>query len=194
MSSNEPASFDPLAPDGEDTAFGNLLSASGRALAPFSRASESAAENLMEKARAALVDGDRERAVALVDRAIALPFDQHEQQTPAAAGAGMQLFLLVTDELEAADADDARWLDAALDVLETADPSARCDLRDVLLVVDQDFFIEPAESRRIRAAVRTIPQRTELRDLAPDDPELADRIMSVLAACNAYDARLDTLQ
>jgi hypothetical protein len=101
--------------------FGDVESVSGRTLQPFSFAGQRAAENLLAKARRALDDNDVDRASALVDRAIRLPFDEHEGAAPAALAVHMDLFCAVTDALERAEADDSRWLDAALDVLGGAD-------------------------------------------------------------------------
>ena len=61
------------------------------------------------------VTGDRDRARAFVDRAARLPYDEHEQAAPVAIAVHMELFCLVTDTLEQAEADDSRWLDAAVD-------------------------------------------------------------------------------
>lgn len=57
---------------------------SGRTLAPFSGALLDGAENLLLKALDALGAADDDRATALVRRAVALPFDEHEEVAPAA--------------------------------------------------------------------------------------------------------------
>jgi len=70
-------------------------------------------------------------------------------------------FCAVADAIEQADADDSRWLDAALQVLEKAAAPAAFDLRDVLVAIDQDHVLRPIEHRRIRAAIASIPERAE---------------------------------
>jgi hypothetical protein len=90
--------------------FGDVESVSGRTLQPFSFAGQRAAENLLIKARRALDNNDVDRARAFVDRAVRLPFDEHEGAAPAALAVHMDLFCVVTDALEQAEADDSRWL------------------------------------------------------------------------------------
>lgn len=104
----------------------------------------------------------------------------------AISGRLLQPFSLVTDELEQAEPDDSRWLDAVIDVLASADDAARFDLRDVLTAIDQDYELRVRESSRVRAANAEIPERAELRDLDLDATELGDQVMSVLIACKDY--------
>ncbi|MDN5789989.1 MAG: hypothetical protein L0H25_03870 [Micrococcales bacterium] len=171
-------------------AFGDVEAISGRALQPFSFAGEQRATNLLDKAIRALDDGDTDRASALVRRAAHLPFDDHEQAAPAAIAAHMELFCLITDTVEEADVDDSRWLEAAAEVLENADESARYDMRDVLTSIDHDYSLTTKEHSRVRAVVAGIPDRAELKDLTLSPAELADQVMSILAACRAYRAAL----
>ena len=173
-----------------DRPFGDVESLSGRTLQPFSIAGQKAATNLLDKARRALNDGDLERAKGFVDRAVRLPYDEHEQAAPVAIAVHMELFCLVTDTLEQAEADDSRWLDAAVDVLAIADESARFDMRDVLAAIDQDYSLNSPERSRIRQAVAPIPDRAELRDLDLSTTALGDQVMSILVACRDYRAAL----
>ena len=112
---------------------------------------------------------------------------------PAAWAAQMQLFNLVSDAAEAAGPADSRWLDAALEVLSDSDDRAACDVRDTLNVIDHDYSLTRDEHRRIRAAIASLPQRAELRDLAVSPSELADHLLSILEACRAYQAALQRL-
>jgi hypothetical protein len=176
-----------------DRPFGDVEAASGRALQSFSMAGQRAAENLLVKARAALDHHDTSRAEALVDRAARLPFDEHEGAAPAALAVHLDLFCAVTDAAEQADADDSRWLDAALHVLSNAAAPAACDLRDVLVAIDQDYVLSPTERRRIRAAIASIPERAELPDLDLTTPELREHVMSILEARREYEHALEAL-
>lgn len=176
--------------DRADRPFGDVESVSGRVMQPFSIAGQQGAANLLGKARRALNDGDPDRARAFVDRAVRLPYDEHEQAAPVAIAAHMELFCLVTDTLEQAEVDDARWLDAAVHVLAIADEPARCDMRDVLASIDQDYSLSSPERSRIHSAVAPIPDRAELRDLDLSPTELGDQVVSVLAACRDYRAAL----
>lgn len=171
-----------------DRPFGDIEGVSGRALQPFSRAGWDAADNLLTRAQRALDAGDRDRAVAYVDRAVALPFDEHEMAAPAALVGSTMLFALVSDQLEDSATDDSRWLDAALDLLSTTQSSARFDLRDVLEDISQDYDLERREHRRIRAATASIPPQAELRDLVGLPAEdLSGRILAILELCAAYE-------
>jgi hypothetical protein len=167
--------------------FGDVESLSGRTLQPFSFAGQRAAENLLIKARRALDDHEMDRARVLVDRAVRLPFDEHEGAAPAALAVHMDLFCAVTDALDEAEADDSRWLDAALTVLVAADEPTACDLRDVLVAIDHDYSLSPPEHRRIRAGIASVPARAELRDLELTTSELHDHVLSILHARRAYE-------
>lgn len=83
-----------------DAPFGDVEALSGRTLQPFSLALRQAAENLLFKARRALDDHDVDRAATWVDRAVELPFDEHEEVAPAAQAVHMDLFCAVTDAAE----------------------------------------------------------------------------------------------
>jgi hypothetical protein len=185
-------SFDAHLAERADRPFGDTQAISGRTLQPFSIAGQEAAENLLLKARRALDNADADRARAFVDRAVGLPFDEHEEAAPVALAAHMDLYCLVTDALEQAETDDSRWLDAAEVVLDIADEAGRCDMRDVLLDIDHDYSVTHKEHRRIRAAVTPIPDRAELRDRQLTSTELGDHVMSLLRACGHYRAALET--
>jgi len=171
--------------------FGDVEAVSGRALQSFSLSGQRAAENLLAKARRALDDHDVSRAEALVDRAARLPFDEHEEAAPAALAVHMDLFCAVVDAMEEAEADDSRWLDAAVQVLGNAAAPAACDIRDVLVAIDHDYALSAIEHRRIRAAIAPIPERAELRDLALSTPELCEHVMSILDAHRDYRRALE---
>ena len=147
------------------------------ALAPFSRAEMDAATNLLDKALRALDDGDEARARRFVDRAVALPYDEHEQVHPAAMMAHQQLFDAVTDALE--DGGD-EWLDAVIDTFASAPEEARYCLRDVLTAVLQDYELSDGDQRRLRRLIRDVPERAELPDLDLPPEQLATAVLDVL--------------
>jgi hypothetical protein len=169
-----------------DRPFGDVESVSGRTLQRFSIAGQQAAANLLDKARRALNEGDLDRARTFVDRAVRLPYDEHEQAAPAAISAHMELFCLVTDTLEQSETDDSRWLDAAIAVLASSDDPARCDIRDVLAAIDQDYSLTSPERSQIHSAIASVPDRAELRDLVLNPTELGEHVVSILAACGSY--------
>lgn len=175
-----------------DQPFGDVELVSGQTLAPFSRAGLTAGDNLLAKADRALTEGDLERAGHFVDRAVALNYDEHEQTAPAAFAASMMLFHAVTDALEVSGEGDSRWLDAAVEALSSASGWAQSEMRHTLLVVRQDYVIEPGESRIIRDAVADVPERVELRDVALTRRELTEAVTSVLQFVQTYRAALDS--
>jgi hypothetical protein len=174
-----------------DTPFGDVESVSDRTLQPFSIAGHRSARNLLAKSLRALGAGDDQRARMLAERAARLPYDRHEETYPAASEAVMALFNLVTDELEGAPEGYTRWLDAAVEVLGSADEVGRCTLREVLVAVDQDFDLTRQERATLRAAIAPVPARPDLQDLRPESSELAEIVLSVLDACLRYVNALD---
>lgn len=173
--------------------FGDVEAMSGRALRPFSLAGQRAAENLFVKARRALDNHDEASAARFVDRAVQLPFDEHEQTAPAAFAAHMDLFRAVIDAAEQAGPNDSRWLEAAVQVLGRAAAPAACDLRDVLVAIDQDYALSRTEHRKIRAAVAPIPDRAELQELALTTAELREHVIAILQVHRDYQHTLQAL-
>jgi hypothetical protein len=169
-----------------DRPFGDVESMSGRTLQPFSIAGQQAAANLLTKARRALDDHNPDRARAFVDRAVRLPYDDHEKAAPAAIAAQMELFCLVTGTLEQSAVGESSWLEAAITVLADADEAARCDMRDVLTAIDHDYSLTTLERSRIHSAIASVPPRAELRDLPVHSTELTAHVLSVLTACARY--------
>jgi hypothetical protein len=163
---------------------------SGRTLAPISRAVLTAANNLLAKADRALTEGDPQRAGRFIDRAAALHYDEHEQTAPAAFAASMMLFTAVTDTLERRRVGDSRWLDAAVEALSSCDGWGQSEMRHTLIVVRQDYIIEPSERRTIGATVAQAPERAELRDATLAPTELAMAVTSVLQVLQTYRAAL----
>jgi hypothetical protein len=174
-----------------DEPFGNVRLVSGRTLAPFSRAGLTAAENLLTKAERALADGDLERASHMIGRAAALDHDDHEETAPAAFAASMMLFNAVTDALERSSEGDSRWLEAAVKALSSTTGWGQSELRCILLVIRQDYEVEPKESHTIGKAVVEVPERAELRDVILPPAELAEAVTSVLQILQTYRAVLN---
>ena len=153
------------------------------ALAPFSRAQMDAATNLLDKALRALDEGDEARARRLVERAVALPFDEHERVHPGAMMAHQKLFVAVTDALENGGDD---WLGAAIDTFASAPEEAKYCLRDVLTSVLQDYDLSADEQRRLRRLTRDVPERAELPDLDLPPEAMATAVFDVLEGVIHY--------
>lgn len=152
-----------------------------------------AAENLLFKARRALFEEDPERAARYVERAVQLPFDDHEEVQPAGHAAHMMLFNLISDELEEADEDDDDWLQAAARVFETADLTLRAELRDVLEDVAGANDLTKSERRYLSKLLADAPPRQAVWDSPLPADELRDQVLTILRACEAYQDVLDEL-
>lgn len=165
-------------------AFGDVDKVSGRTLQPFSLALHQAAENLITKAMR-VWRTDRARGIAYVKRAVALPFDDHEEVFPVVTAAEMRLYTFLSDELEYCE-DEGAWLIAVLGVLQGTEGMARFVLRDVLRAVVESWELPRREQRTLDAALDVIPAHVELRDMPDLTPaELTDIIVEVLDVCTA---------
>ena len=173
--------------DGGARGFGDVHRVSNRVRQRFSVASQLAADNLLAKALRAIEAGDHERASGYIQRAVALPFDEHEQEYPGLTSAHLRLFMMVADTMDECLEDDTVWLDAALDVLGSAADEARLELRDVLSDIDQDYLLSGPEHDRLRAAISSIPPRPDAWDLLLPPEEQHRLVTAVLAACTAYE-------
>lgn len=169
---------------------GGVELVSGRTLEPFSRAGQDGAHNLVDKALAALADGDQDRARRYLRTGARLPNDDREEGHPLPWIVHMELFNLVTDALEAAEEGDMRWLDAALEVLEHADQTESTELRDVLATLATDHELSPVEHRGLQAAIAAMPERPILADRQVEETELVEGTLALLQLCHTYDAAL----
>jgi len=175
-----------------DLPLDDLRHASRRTMSAVSFSLAVAAENLLIKALRAARSGDLDRARAYVTRALRLDFDEHERVHPARQQAQMLLFNAVTDALEDSQEGDHRWLDAALAVLPDCEEHARAEFLGVLNAVDQDWDVEPDESRRIRTTLGHPAPALELQDTrSVPEAEYVQVILQVLTAASAY---LDVLE
>jgi hypothetical protein len=166
-----------------DRGLGDIPMRATAALSPFSWSQMEAAQNLLDKALRALDEGDEPRARRFVERAVALPFDEHEQVHPGPMTAHQQLFEAVTD---AFDNGGDEWLSAAIDTFASAPEEARYCLRDVLTAVLQDYDLSDGDRRRLRGLIRDVPERDELAKLDLKPEEMATAVLEVLQAAIRY--------
>ncbi|MGB4780205.1 hypothetical protein [Microbacterium sp.] len=128
---------------------------------------------------------DYDRAVSYVKRGAQFAYDPEELDYPVRWEAHMALFADVTDAAEDADAGDERWLDAALDLLDSADEVARVDLADVLRVTSKDWRLTHREDRRIAAATAAVPRADDpAPGLTPE--QVLDLTLPLVRATVAY--------
>lgn len=151
-----------------------------------------AAENLLVKAARALASGDLERMDHFVGLAARLNYDPHEETDPAAYAVHMMLFDAVVDALEESEHGDARWLDAAVEVMGSVDGWGQSEMRHSLLTARQDYQVDRQEHRAIEAAVADVPERSELYDVRLPHDELKEAVVSVLVTLQAYRAALES--
>jgi hypothetical protein len=147
-----------------------------------------AAEALLEKATAALDEGDVTRARKLVERTKALGHDDHEDAEVCSMAAHMGLFMLVSDVLE--EEEPMVWLQAAEAVLPALDDAARAELLGVLLTIDADARLDPAERRVLHRLTRGAEPPASVFEGRVLD---VDDVLQVLAATAAYDDAVDDL-
>ena len=121
----------------------------------------------------------------MVERAVALPYDEVEQAHPAAWQAHMAMFMAVTDAAEEDDGED--WLDAVTDTFAAAGEEARFTLRDCVVEVLQGYELSGYDRRRLREAVAEVPARTELDELDLTPDELSVAILDILAGVVHYE-------
>lgn len=162
--------------------FGQMRHASNGLAAAQSEVLLTCAGNLLDKAVRAIEAGDPGRTDALLDRAVALPYDEHEESLPAYWSAHMRLFCAVTDGLEATAEGDEAWLARCLAVVETLAAGgmdyATGAMYDVLTVVLQDFQLTAAEGSAIRRVLPLDWDRGELGRRAVQDPSARKPIVS----------------
>lgn len=165
---------------------GGLRDRSNRVLAPVSEGLHTALDNLLRKAARALSSGDEDQSRRYVERALDLPFDEHERIGPAWFSASMLLFTTISDRLDVSPEDDDSWLTAAEQALQRCDPAAVPALLGALAAIAHDRELARAEARRCRRLVGAAPAD------AWDENEPADRndrlhaILAVVAATIDY--------
>lgn len=165
---------------------GRARESSHHLLSPVSDALSEAAGHLLVKAIRALDAGDDVRARRFVDRALALPYDEHEELLPGWWEASMFLDTTVAHRLETCAAGDTSWLDAAEAVLADADPRSAEALRASLPTFADDHALSAGELRRCRRAAGGLRPDHWVDNMVDDPAERADVVLGVLAMILAY--------
>jgi uncharacterized protein (UPF0147 family) len=175
----------------DDGPFRDVTMRSRQVIAEVSHGLHDAAANLLAKALRAVAAGDQARASDLVQRAVQLPFDEHEEVYPGPWAATLLLYQAVTDAVEACAEDDPFWLDAADQALGTADEDGRRALLHTLRDVVTDYQVPRNEARRINDMLH---HAGLLDQEHPDRLELAATVPAVLAVVRTVAAYLDALK
>jgi hypothetical protein len=166
-----------------DGPLGGARRASGAVRQELSFATSEAATNLLTKAMRRAADGDEPRARTLVERALALPFDEHEGMDPALWSAHLLLADAISDDLESSPVDDLGWLDRA-EALCDIGPTAAAEVRTCLRILHHDGYeVSAPEARRIATITRGVSWRTEPFEGVGGEPGVRDAaVLEVLAA------------
>lgn len=174
-----------------DGVFGEQRFNPTRALAPFSQASWRGATNLVKKAARSLARGDRDRCVALADRAARLPYDPHEQLMPGALAGQMLMFMALADASDESLLDDDTWLRAAIEVADASPVAAQREWRVAFEAFLQDYELEKREAKQLRSALDRLADGESVRNRGEIDPaELGPVIVELVEATVAYEQRL----
>jgi hypothetical protein len=136
-----------------DRPLGGLREESNRTLAPVSDGLHAAGDDLLRKAARAVASGEEDRAYRYIQRALDLPFDEHERIVPAWLSASMLIFTTITDRLDTSPEDDDSWLTAAEQVLQRCDPAAVPALLGSLATIVGDRSLPQVQARRCRRLV-----------------------------------------
>ena len=144
---------------------GNRPYAPTAALAPISEGLQTAASNLVEKARRAL-EPDPARARRFIERAVRVPFDDHEEVYPGVVAAHFSLYMALSDAVDELEVHDRRWVAAALEVYRSTNEVGREELADALAVL----VAEGVGTARMRQEIRTAIGDRQPREMAYDDP------------------------
>lgn len=184
---------------GQRAEFGELARQSGRMLNELSFAQIAGAENLLTKAIRAFASGDADRAEQLIQRAAQMAYDAREAGSPGVRAATLMVYSLISDQFEACAVDDMSWLDVAIDVHPSLDPTGRAQVASVVhgFVLQGEFFdVSAVEKRRIERAFGDAPLEPELGDgpnstLEQRHDIIRSLVMAALALSNAYAAIAD---
>ena len=175
-----------------DRPLGDVTTPSNLIDAGVSHGLQQAARNLVAKALRAATAGDEARARAYLQRAVQLPFDQHEEVAPSWQAASGLIFDLVSGALECCAESDASWLDAAIIVLDGADTQAADALRATLAAIPESYQLTHAEARRLAAAAGDTNPNAWYDHEPTDHTEQIEAILAVLHAAVTYTSRLSS--
>lgn len=114
------------------------------------------AENLLGKARRALVSGDGEKAARYIDKAAAIAWDDHERHVPAIAVAEFALYMTISDAMEACAVGDGGWIDGPAAVIESDSPGRR-DVATALRDLASEGLSSRGEKQRVDRLLAACP-------------------------------------
>lgn len=169
--------------------------ASNQVLQGLSSAGQEASDNLLDKALRAIMHGDEDRARAFLERAAALPFDEHERVRPARWQAHLSLHNIVADAFDEADDNDDRWLDALFAVWDATGGDLDHDFSTILWGFRLEHRLSQSQLRRVNRRVSPENHEDLLDAYAAATPELdVPVIRALLAASLAYAAEIERLR
>lgn len=146
------------------------------------------AENLLVKARRALIAGDDDKAAQYIDKAAAIPWDDHEEHVPAIAAAEFALYMVIVEAMEGCVEDDDSWIDGPAAVIES-DSLGRRDVATALRDLASEGLSSRREERRVDRLLAVCPpfeMNSNEGDL--DRARRVDRITTLVRASVDVDA------
>ncbi len=168
-------------------AFAPLVRAQNVRARNASNAYRDAARNLLNKALRALVAGEMERSESLLDKALALPFDEHEEALPAALAASSLLYEELTDRLEETPKGDLRWINAVVSAFAELPPAPAGQLAHFLSTILREYQLVPREAGLLGRLVEMHGPGHDLWDAHRLPPaETREAIWGTLGAYQAF--------
>jgi hypothetical protein len=174
-----------------DRPLAEVIRPSNRIGATVSEGLQAAGTNLLDKALAAVVAGDQDRARRYVERAVRLPFDEHEQVGTAWWAASMLMYTVVDEELEACDPGDDSWLTAAESVLVDTEQLVAQALQGTLVSVTESYQLSRRERERCRVATRGCDANSWAVQEPAGEAERVAAVLGVVELAAAYIAALE---
>jgi hypothetical protein len=171
---------------GQDRPLAEVIVPSNLIGAEVSEGLQEAARNLLTKALGAALAGDLHRARRYVERAVQLPYDEHEGVGTAWWAASMMIYERLGDDVESCEAGDDAWLTAAESVLVGADDLAAQALQGALAGLSDAYSLSRSQTERCRVAARGCdPDGWDVQEPADDDERVA-AVLGVVTLAAAY--------
>ncbi len=160
----------------------NTRRASGGLQREQSEALLDAAGNLLTKATDRLAKNQDEVAGKLIDRAVALPYDDYEEVHPALYWLELKLYSQLDEQAEDAGKDDVRWIDRAEELMDEVAAAATGMVRAALQAVAQETPLPHAQERRLHRLIGASPELQNVTFGRRSTGELTATVLGTLQA------------
>ena len=170
-------------PDDARAALAGTRIASGLLHLEDAEAGLDAAGHLLHKAAARLEEGDETSARHFVERALHLPYDEHEDIQPALSWLQLEMSNRLSEEVELSADGDTGWLDRARTLLSEVSGPAAAVVSGALHDARSQFTLSADEQRRLAALIDGAEFDTEPLSHVRGE-SVTDAAMAVLRALN----------